>query len=133
MFPSCFQQNLLMLSKISKIENPRWAKKDEKQQESSKKTSCPKKNTYACHLWPPELRGGSGWKIIKRNTSFVLAFFFFFAKFAANSHHCKSFMAGNYQETNCTQEFMENFCKILFISKSVFGKENRCERNTFRN
>ena len=43
MFPSCFQQNLLMLSKISKIENPRWAKKDEKQQESSKKTSCPKK------------------------------------------------------------------------------------------
>ena len=24
-------------------------------------------------------------------------------------------MAGNYQETNCTQEFMTNFCKILFI------------------
>ena len=71
---------------------------------------------YACHLWPPELRpGGSGRKIINRNTSFVLAFFFFFAKFAANSHHCKSFMAGNYQETNCTQEFVANFYKILFI------------------
>ena len=69
---------------------------------------------YACHLWPPELRGGSGWKIIKRNTSFVLAFFFL-TKFAANSHHCKSFMAGNYQETSCTQEFIANFCKILFI------------------
>ena len=55
-------------------------------------------------------------KKTKRNTSFVLAFFFLFlAKFAANSHHCKSFMAGNYQETNCTQEFMANFCKILFI------------------
>ena len=60
---------------------------------------------YACYLWPPELRGGSGWKIIKGNTSFVLAFIFF----------CKSFMAGNYRETNCTQEFMANFCKILFI------------------
>ena len=71
---------------------------------------------YACHLWPPELTDGSGRKIINRNTSFVLAFFFFFfAKFAANSHHCKSFMAENYQETNCTQEIVANFYKILFI------------------
>ena len=69
---------------------------------------------YACHLWPPELTGGSGRKIINRNTSFVLVFFFF-AKFAANSYHFKSFMAGNYQETNCTQEFVANFYKILFI------------------
>ena len=69
---------------------------------------------YACHLWPPEPTGGSGRKIINRNTSFVLAFSFV-AKFAANSHHCKSFMAGNYQETNCTQEFVANFYKILFI------------------
>ena len=75
---------------------------------------------YAYHLWPPELRGGSGWKIIKRNTSFVLAIFF--AKFAANSHHCKSFMAGNYQETNCKQEFMANFCKILFIKAFLSRK-----------
>ena len=71
---------------------------------------------YACHLWPPELTGGSGRKIINRNTSFIFLFIYlFFAKFAANSHHFKSFMAGNYQETNCTQEFVANFYKTLFI------------------
>ena len=69
---------------------------------------------YACHLWPPELRGGSA-GLEKNKEKHQFCFGFFLAKFAANSHHCKSFMAGNYQETNCTQEFMANFCKILFI------------------
>ena len=69
---------------------------------------------YACHLWLPELRGGSAGLENNRETP-VLFWLFFFAKFAANFHHCKSFMTGNYQETNCTREFMANFCKILFI------------------
>ena len=87
---------------------------------------------YACHLWPPELRGGSGRKIINRSTRFVLAFFF--AKLTANSHHCKSFMAGNYQETNCTQEFVANFYKILvikaFLPRKIALKEILSETET---
>ena len=54
-----------------------------------------------------------GWKIIEKH-QFCFGFCFF-AKFAANFHHCKSFMTGNCQETNCTREFVANFCKILFI------------------
>ena len=80
----------------------------------SNKKAVRKQTVRKKHVRLSFVAGGSGWKIIKRNTSFVLAFFFI-AKFAANSHHCKSFMAGNYQETNCTQEFMANFFKILFF------------------
>ena len=49
-------------------QNPSQAIKPEQKKTKSNKKAVRKlgsgKNTYACHLWPPELRGGSGWKII---------------------------------------------------------------------
>ena len=52
-------------------QNPSQAIKPEQKKTKSNKKAVRKlavrrseKNTYACHLWPPELKGGSGWKII---------------------------------------------------------------------
>ena len=43
-------------------------------------------------------------------------------------------MAGNYQETNCKQKFMANFCKILYIqallSRKIGLKEILSETET---